>query len=196
MSVADPEAGQRLADGINAKDINSQEISSNIQSNKGETEKTSQNLSSNKTEENETINSGTGSDIEGLVRNAAKKWPKSKVKVTGRARTVRRQAELMAEQARNSGLHPPYKVRPHTKEMTKWVKDYPKASYEETVTEFEGIIHRALDNGAVVSEHLSDNARDVHIPESNKEEIRQFFQDSGLRVLDEESKKRPASLAP
>ncbi|MBZ5726657.1 MAG: hypothetical protein LAP87_16860 [Acidobacteriia bacterium] len=76
----------------------------------------------------------------------------------------------------------------HITEMDQWVTNNPRASMQQTVDQFEAIIRRALASGAMVSDHLSDNARDISLPigtpqEQNAVEAR--IQALGARVLRE-----------
>jgi hypothetical protein len=129
-------------------------------------------------------------NVEALILQVQREFPLAGVRVTGRGRTVQRQAELMAQRrraSRNQFLHV-YLSAPHITEMDHWVTANPNASAEETATAFAEIIERARARGAAVSNHLSDRARDVSIPiggHTLQNEVRHRIQNLGGHVIDE-----------
>ncbi|GGF71006.1 hypothetical protein GCM10011332_26220 [Terasakiella brassicae] len=129
----------------------------------------------------------SGTDIEDAVADANSKWPNAKIRITGRARTVNKQATLMAKRrmASREDFMGTYTNHDYIKEMDQYVTDNPNASLGTVTSEFERIIRAALAAGYKVSDHLSDTARDVSIPRANKSDVRTFFENSGIRVLDE-----------
>ena len=105
-------------------------------------------------------------NVESLVQQIQREFPTAHVRITGRGRTVRRQAELMADRRRANRtqfLHT-YAHAQHITEMDQWVTAHPSASATETNAAFERIIEAARQRGATVSNHLSDRARDISIP--------------------------------
>jgi len=140
--------------------------------------------------------SGAGSqsqrppNIDALVGTIQTEFPQTHIRVTGRGRTVQRQAELMAErrlQNRHQFLHT-YRPAHHITEMDHWVTHHPHASQDETVAAFVEIINRARQRGAVVSNHLSDHARDISIPHGDhrvRSQVRVRLRELGAHVLDE-----------
>jgi hypothetical protein len=111
-------------------------------------------------------------------------------------RTVRRQAELMADQARadTDVLADTYTPRgqktapAYVNEMVQWVQQNPGAGRTQAVDAFEDIITRARANGYTVSRHLGDAARDISTPQGTPEERRQIearLRELGVRVLPE-----------
>lgn len=129
-------------------------------------------------------------NVEALIHQIQSEFPNAHIVITGRARTIRRQAELMADrrrQNRQQFLHT-YSPRPHITEMDHWVTAHPAATREETVEEFVRIIKNAREHGAQVSNHLSDSARDISIPMgglSVQHQVRARLQALGAHVLDE-----------
>jgi hypothetical protein len=68
------------------------------------------------------------------------------------------------------------------------VTAHPHATEQETTTAFTEIINRARRNGAVVSNHLSDRARDISIPRGSREvqqRVRARLRELGGHVIDE-----------
>jgi hypothetical protein len=139
---------------------------------------------------NQTPRAAGAFTIDSLVLQIQREYPHSQIRVTGRGRTPRRQAELMAQRRRanpDQFLHT-YLPAQHITEMDEWVTSHPKASEAETTNAFEQIIHRALQRGARVSNHLSDRARDISIPVGTPEQrraIRHRFSEIGGHVIDE-----------
>ncbi|MBL4693289.1 MAG: hypothetical protein JKY92_08185, partial [Magnetovibrio sp.] len=126
-------------------------------------------------------------NIEDVIGEASKEYPDAKLRITGQGRTVKRQAELMAQRRMTDrkDFMGTYKDRPHIREMDKWVKANPNASEAQVTKKFEGIIRKAQKSGYKVSGHLSDHARDISNPQKNKADIRKLLEKNGIRVLDE-----------
>lgn len=105
-------------------------------------------------------------NIDQLVSIIQREYPSAGIRITGRARTVRRQAELMAQRIRANRLEFLRTYRParHIDEMDRWLLQQPTASERETVDEFERLIEQARVRGALVSNHLSNTARDISWP--------------------------------
>jgi hypothetical protein len=57
-----------------------------------------------------------------------------------------------------------YRPAQHITEMDQWCLQNRTATEQETVNAFERIIQQAVNRGAVVSNHLSDTARDISWP--------------------------------
>ena len=93
-------------------------------------------------------------------------FPNAGIRITRRARTIQRQAELMAQRIRlnRAEFLSTYAPRPHIIEMDRWVVANSNATLAQTTNEFEAIIRRARENGETVSNHLSDSARDISWP--------------------------------
>ena len=129
-------------------------------------------------------------NVESLVQQIQQEFPTAHIRITGRGRTVRRQAELMADRRRANRqqfLHT-YVHAHHITEMDAWVAANPTATPNETTDAFERIIVAARSRGATVSNHLSDRARDISIPFGGhdvQQEIRNRFQTLGAHVIDE-----------
>jgi hypothetical protein len=129
-------------------------------------------------------------NIDTLIGNVQREFPFAAIRITGRGRTVERQAELMAQRRRGNRNQflSTYRPAAHITEMDRWVTAHPPASEAETVAAFVEIIDRARGNGAVVSNHLSDRARDISIPVGNaqyRNQVRQHLERLGAHVLDE-----------
>ena len=125
-----------------------------------------------------------------LIAVVQREFPNSRIRITGRGRTVHRQAELMAQRCRQNRLQflQTYRPAQHITEMDNWATAHPAATLKETTTAFTEIINRARRNGAVVSNHLSDRARDISIPHGTPEErhrVRTRLQQLGGHVIDE-----------
>lgn len=105
-------------------------------------------------------------NVDQIIMTIQREYPYAAIRVTGRARTVRRQAELMAQRIRANRREflQTYAPKPHIREMDDWTLSHPHASLEETVRTFEQIIRFARIRGETVSNHLSDTARDVSWP--------------------------------
>jgi hypothetical protein len=129
-------------------------------------------------------------NVDALVVTIQRDFPAAAIQVTGRRRTVQRQAELMAQrrlQNRSQFLNT-YHPAPHISEMDNWVTAHPRATEQEATAAFTEIITRARQNGAVVSNHLSDRARDISIPRGTPQvqhQVRQRIQSLGGHVIDE-----------
>lgn len=105
-------------------------------------------------------------NIDQLIAIIQREFPTAGIRITGRARTIRRQAELMAQRIRANRQEflNTYRSTQHIQEMDSWVRANPAATVEQTITEFEAIINSARARGATVSNHLSDSARDISWP--------------------------------
>jgi hypothetical protein len=119
-------------------------------------------------------------------------FPQAHIRITDRGRNVHKQAELMVQRRRADRRQflQVYRPAPHITEMDKWATDHPDADEDSTTKAFEDIINRALKRGAVVSNHLSDRARDISIPlggSNVQKQVRHFIESLGGRVLDERS---------
>src|SRR5262245_22729831 len=129
--------------------------------------------------------------IDEMIAIVQREFPRAAIRITGRARTVRRQAELMAQRRRANRkqfLHT-YRAAKHITEMDQWVTKHPRATEQETVDEFVRIIRRARQRGAKVSNHLSDQARDISIPVGGpavQNRVRARIQELGGVVLDDQ----------
>jgi hypothetical protein len=124
----------------------------------------------------------TGEDIEGVVGEVSDDYPDARIRITGAGRTIERQAELMAQRP-NDDLRGTYRDSPHIREMVAWRSAHPGASIQQTATAFEGIIRRAIVNGATVSNHLSDTARDISWPRNNYSQVVGALRARGLNVI-------------
>lgn len=105
-------------------------------------------------------------NIDQLISIIQREYPSAGIRITGRARTIRRQAELMAQRIRANRAEFLRTYRPswHIGEMDGWLLRNPGASERETVDEFERLIEQARARGALVSNHLSNTARDISWP--------------------------------
>lgn len=105
-------------------------------------------------------------NIDQLILQVRQEFPQAGIRITGRARTIRRQAELMVQRIRANRQEflSTYNNRPHTQEMDRWFLANRTATEAQMVDEFEQIIRRARAGGATVSNHLSDTARDISWP--------------------------------
>ena len=129
-------------------------------------------------------------NVEALIVQIQREFPNAHIRITGRGRTVRRQAELMAQRRRANRKQflETYRPAAHITEMDHWVTAHASASEAETVSAFEGIIERARRAGAAVSNHLTDRARDVSIPrggELMQTRVRHRLRQLGAHVIDE-----------
>ncbi len=105
-------------------------------------------------------------NIDQLIATIQREFPAAGIRITGRARTIRRQAELMAQRIRANRQEflGTYRRTQHITEMDQWFLANRGATLQQTVTEFEAIINRARTRGALVSNHLSNTARDISWP--------------------------------
>jgi hypothetical protein len=128
--------------------------------------------------------------VEALIVEVQRQFSQAHIRITGRGRTVRRQAELMAQRRRANQaqfLHT-YLPAQHITEMDRWVTAHPRATEAETADAFEEIVNRARERGAVVSNHLSDRARDISIPMGGPDvqrQVREYITSLGGHVIDE-----------
>lgn len=131
-----------------------------------------------------------GKTVDALIATIQREFPDAKIRITGRGRTVLRQAELMVQRRRQNRQQflSTYRPAPHITEMDQWVSNHPQATEAQAVAAFVDIINRARRNGATVSNHLSDTARDISIPAGGpavQAQILQRIKQLGGRVLDE-----------
>ncbi|MGY0557319.1 MULTISPECIES: hypothetical protein [unclassified Lysobacter] len=129
-------------------------------------------------------------NIDELIRTIQLEFPDARIRITGRARTIRRQAELMAQRIRVSRgeFLTTYRMTRHITEMDEWFRGYPRATETETVDAFEALIEQARARGAQVSNHLSNTARDISWPSGSHREldlIEARIQELGASVLRE-----------
>lgn len=129
-------------------------------------------------------------NIDALIGIIQAEFPAAGIRITGRARTIRRQAELMAERIRANRLEflQTYIWRQHIAEMNQYVINNPSASLDQTVNQFETIINRARTRGAQVSNHLSNTARDISIPlgtDATRDAIERRINTLGASVIRE-----------
>jgi hypothetical protein len=129
-------------------------------------------------------------NIEALIATVQREFPHLAIRVTGRRRTVERQAELMVQRRRQNRTQflRTYLPAHHITEMDEWVSAHPRATEAETTAAFVDIISRARRNGAVVSNHLSDHARDISIPHGIpqvRHQVRRRLEELGAHVIDE-----------
>ena len=105
-------------------------------------------------------------NIDQLIGIVQRKFPLAGIRITGRARTIRRQAELMAQRIRANRREflSTYRSATHITEMGQWHLQNMAATERATVDEFERIIQRAAARGVMVSNHLSNTARDISWP--------------------------------
>lgn len=129
-------------------------------------------------------------NVEQLIAQVAREFPAAHLRITGRGRSVRRQAELMAARlkANRQQFLRTYRPAPHITAMDDWGSAHPDASIAETSAAFEQIISAALQLGAVVSNHLTDRSRDIGIPSggrSTQRLVKLRLQELGAHVIDE-----------
>jgi len=105
-------------------------------------------------------------NIDQLISIIQSEFPNASIRITGRARSIRRQAELMAQRilANRIEFLQTYTWRQHIGEMNQFIINNPRATLDQTTQRFEAIINTARLRGAQVSNHLSDTARDISIP--------------------------------
>jgi hypothetical protein len=115
-------------------------------------------------------------NIDALVAMVQREFPMAGLRTTGRGRTIRRQAELMADRVRTNRAEfiRTYRSAGHITEMEQWCQRNHNATLLQTVDEFERIIRRARGRGAVVSNHLSDTARDISWPTGTPQQLDQI----------------------
>jgi hypothetical protein len=128
--------------------------------------------------------------VDGLIAVVQREFPRAFIRITGRGRTVQRQAELMAQRRRNDRTQflRTYRAARHITEMDNWVANHPRATEAETTAAFVEIINRARQHGALVSNHLSDHARDISIPHGTphvRQQVRARLRELGGHVIDE-----------
>ena len=128
--------------------------------------------------------------IDQIISTVQDEFPAAAIRITGRARTIRRQAELMAQRIRanRADFLATYAARPHITEMDQWVSHNHNASLDATINEFERIIRQARVNGEIVSNHLSDSARDISWPVGTAQALDQIetrIQELGGSVIRE-----------
>jgi len=128
--------------------------------------------------------------LDQIIATVQQEFPHAGIRITGRARTIQRQAELMAQRriADRRQFLRTYRHTQHVTEMDHWVTRHPRASEQETVAEFVQIIQRARRRGATVSNHLSDDARDIvfqSAEQPSKTEFAPRLNELGGHVIDE-----------
>lgn len=132
----------------------------------------------------------TPSTIDDLIDTIKQESPNAGIRTTQRARTIREQAASMAKRIRASRAEfmGTYAHRAHILEMDRWVANNPNATAIQTTAEFERIIRVARANGEIVSNHLSDSARDISWPIGTPQELNLIelrIQQLGGRVIRE-----------
>ncbi|RWP87408.1 MAG: hypothetical protein EOR11_13880 [Mesorhizobium sp.] len=126
--------------------------------------------------------------IDGLVTELQRQFPHMAIHATGGVRTVRRQAELMAQRrlANRTQFLRIYRSAQHITEMDAWATQHPHATQSQATDAFERIIHSARGRGATVSNHLNDSARDISIPHGNHHqqgEVQRALRNWGAHVI-------------
>lgn len=118
-----------------------------------------------------------------LIAIVQREFPSAGIRITGRARTIRRQGELMAQRIRANRQEFLGTYRPvqHIIEMDQWYRANRAGTLQQTVNEFEAIINRARVRGALVSNHLSNTARDIGWPIGNTQQLNTM--ESRIRAL-------------
>ncbi|HAT43299.1 MAG TPA: hypothetical protein DCS87_16440 [Rheinheimera sp.] len=139
---------------------------------------------------NETQPTETSMTVDDVIAQVQSEYPLAKIRITGRARTTNRQAELMADRliASKDEFLSVYANRPHITEMINWQSANPNATRDEMVEAFNDIIVRAISNGAVVSNHLSNTARDISVPRGDTEQVNEIedrFNELGVSIIRE-----------
>jgi len=84
-------------------------------------------------------------NIDALIATIQQGFPSSRIRITGRERTVKRQAELMAERRRQNRtlfLNTYRLSARHITEMDHWVNTHPTATADEAVAAFTEIINQ------------------------------------------------------
>src|SRR5262249_62028073 len=82
----------------------------------------------------------------------------------------------------------PYRPPRHIRGRAWWSPNNPRATGHRKVAAWVSITERARRSGAVVSNHLSDTARDISIPAGGaavQTQVRQRIEQLGGRVIDE-----------
>lgn len=112
-------------------------------------------------------------NIDQLIGTVQREYPNAGIRITGRARTIRRQAELMAQRIRANRREflSTYRSATHITEMSQWQLQNMTATERATVDEFERIIQRATARGVMVSNHLSNTARDISWPIGTNQQL-------------------------
>lgn len=112
-------------------------------------------------------------NIDQLIGIVQREFPLASIRITGRARTIRRQAELMAQRIRANRREflSTYRPATHISEMGQWHLQNRTATERATVDEFERIIQRAAARGVMVSNHLSNTARDISWPHGTNQQL-------------------------
>ena len=128
--------------------------------------------------------------IDALITKLAEEFPIADIRTSGKSRTVRKQAQLMAERRRANRTQflAVYAKRPHIQMMDEWVCQKPLATNKETVDAFETIITEAISAGATVSNHLSGYAADIRVPKGSHAErsaVANRIRELGGHVIDE-----------
>jgi hypothetical protein len=131
------------------------------------------------------------------VGTVQREFPNANIRVTGRERTERRQAELMYDRARanREDLLNTYRNAGYAQQMDQWLRNNPNATREQAVSQFESYINQARRQGARVSNHLpSPNgnvvARDISIPSGGagvQRQVEQRINELGGSVLREDA---------
>ncbi|SJZ71854.1 hypothetical protein [Novilysobacter spongiicola] len=91
-------------------------------------------------------------NIDQLILIIQHEFPRAGIRITGRARTIRRQAELMAQRIRANRLEflRTYRPTQHIREMDAWYLQNRTATELQTVDAFEFLIQQARQRGALV----------------------------------------------
>ena len=112
-------------------------------------------------------------NIDQLILTVQREFPHAGIRITGRARTIRRQAELMAQRIRSNRQEfiGTYRATQHITDMDQWYLQNRSATEQATTDAFERIIHEARARGALVSNHLSDTARDISWPMGTSQQL-------------------------
>jgi len=112
-------------------------------------------------------------NIDQLILIVQNEFPRAGIRITGRARTIRRQAELMAQRIRANRLEflRTYRPTQHIREMDAWYLQNRTATELQTVDAFEFLIQQARQRGALVSNHLSNTARDISWPIGSRQQL-------------------------
>lgn len=130
---------------------------------------------------------------EQIVRNTFAAFPRAGMRITGRGRTMRQQAALMANVIRGVNGRAIFirtygRGRQYVRDMIDWYDAHRRATLQETVDQFVVYLNEGRARGERISNHIGNDAIDISWPIGNNrtlDQIENHLANQGARVIRE-----------